>query len=204
MTDTIRWIIREEVDYHIDISREEIIDLFAEVGTHTDDELMLNAGSLATASQADLIAFLKHCYEHSTGPDPLASKLTDIFADLESDANNNGEIQGSLRNFVTVETDSSGWDTTPELSTLLSYAQAVEEQGKTLTDPTDMADRVAQAFNQAADDVLTAADDDERLRDAVNLVVNAGMHYLDNPQASLEEAIEDNYDEDTHTVLSWI
>lgn len=55
----------------------------------------------------------------------------------------------------------------------------------------------AKALNRAADEVLEIADDDgeERLRDAVNLVVNAALHYLEHPAADLDAAIAANYDD---------
>lgn len=58
-------------------------------------------------------------------------------------------------------------------------------------------DEVSQALNRAADDVLGAINaPDEGVRDAVNLVVNAAMTYLDTPDATLDEAIEENYEPD--------
>ena len=59
-------------------------------------------------------------------------------------------------------------------------------------------DRISKAFNRAADEVLDIADDgsDERLRDAINLVVTAGLHFLEHPDASLEDAVRENYDDD--------
>jgi len=64
--------------------------------------------------------------------------------------------------------------------------------------PDFSADGVNTAFNRAADEVLDVADDgcDERLRDTVNLVVNAGLHFLEHPDASLEDAVRENYDDD--------
>lgn len=66
------------------------------------------------------------------------------------------------------------------------------------------ADEVKAAANRAADDVQVALDmPDEGSRDVVNLVVNATVHYLDNPEASLVEAIEANYGADAGDVLEW-
>lgn len=68
------------------------------------------------------------------------------------------------------------------------------------TDPPRAAthERIGIALNRAADEVLEIArdDGDELLRDAVNLVVNAGLHFLEHPDASLQDAVRDNYDEE--------
>jgi hypothetical protein len=67
-------------------------------------------------------------------------------------------------------------------------------------------DEVLAAMNRAADDVLSAiAAPDEGTRDAVNLVVNAATTYLENPDATLDEAIEENYtlDEDGDGPIEW-
>lgn len=57
--------------------------------------------------------------------------------------------------------------------------------------------QISTALNRAADEVLQIArdDGDELLRDAINLVVNAGLHFIENPDASLHEAIAANYDD---------
>lgn len=64
---------------------------------------------------------------------------------------------------------------------------------------------VQVALNRAADDVLEAIDaPDEGKRDVANLVVNAAMHYLDKPEASLADAIVAEYGvEDAVQVLEW-
>lgn len=55
-------------------------------------------------------------------------------------------------------------------------------------------EQVSVAMNRAADDVLEAIDaPDEGTRDAVNLVVNAAMTYLEKPGATLTDAITENY-----------
>lgn len=68
------------------------------------------------------------------------------------------------------------------------------------TDPPRAAthERINTALNRAADEVLKIArdDGDELLRDAVNLVVNAGLHFLEHPDASLEDVVRKNYDDD--------
>lgn len=69
------------------------------------------------------------------------------------------------------------------------------------TDPPHAAthERISSALNRAADEVLKIArdDGDELLRDAVNLVVNAGLHFLEHPDASLEDAVRENYDDNS-------
>jgi hypothetical protein len=66
---------------------------------------------------------------------------------------------------------------------------------------------VLRAFNRAADDILEAISaPDEGVRDALNLLVNAGMHYLDNPDSDLNDAIVASYviDDDGRGPLDWI
>lgn len=54
--------------------------------------------------------------------------------------------------------------------------------------------QLSDALNQAADDVLgVAGREDDRLVDAVNLVVNAGLHYVEHPGDDLDDAIEASY-----------
>lgn len=64
--------------------------------------------------------------------------------------------------------------------------------------PTVTGDQVGTALNRAADEVLEIARDDgeELLRDAVNLILNAALHFLEHPEASLEDAVRENYDND--------
>lgn len=63
-------------------------------------------------------------------------------------------------------------------------------------------ERVGTALNRAADEVLALAGDnpddntDGLVCDAVNLVVNAGLHFLEHPEACLEDAVRQNYDHD--------
>lgn len=67
-------------------------------------------------------------------------------------------------------------------------------------------DEISAALNRAADDVLTAINaPDEGTRDAVNLVVNAALTYLDAPDATLDAVIEENYelDEDDVGPIEW-
>ncbi|MFD2024161.1 hypothetical protein [Promicromonospora aerolata] len=65
-------------------------------------------------------------------------------------------------------------------------------------------DRISAALNRAADKVCALAPQDERLGDAINLVVNAGLHLLKFPDADLEAVVEANYSEDVDTVLGWV
>lgn len=54
--------------------------------------------------------------------------------------------------------------------------------------------QISDAFNRAAEDVLrVAGQEDQRLVDAVNLVVNAGLHYVEHPDSDLDDAIEASY-----------
>lgn len=64
--------------------------------------------------------------------------------------------------------------------------------------------QIATALNKAADEIAELDPSDERIRDTVNLVVNAAVHFLANPDDDLDEAIEANYDEDPDVVVGWI
>lgn len=65
--------------------------------------------------------------------------------------------------------------------------------------------QISDALNRACDDIIDAADlPDTGTRDALNLLVNATMVYLETPNATLSDVVA-NYDEnDLDTVLSWI
>lgn len=64
--------------------------------------------------------------------------------------------------------------------------------------------QVSAALNRAADNILEAIDaEEEGKRDVVNLLVNAGLFYLDNPEGTLAEAIFANYQLDAEEVLDW-
>lgn len=68
-------------------------------------------------------------------------------------------------------------------------------------------EQITTAFNRAADEILEATGaPDTGIRDAVNLVVNAGVTYLASPEASLQDAIDACYDldEDEDGPLDWI
>lgn len=63
---------------------------------------------------------------------------------------------------------------------------------------------LATAANRAADDILERIDaDDEGERDLVNLVVNATAVYLDDPEATLDDAIRTSYQLEPEEVLEW-
>jgi len=76
------------------------------------------------------------------------------------------------------------------------------------------ADTLAAVLNTVADDILDVADcADEGVRDALNLLVNAALVYLDNgwrehdPAAArsrLEHVAAGNYDADLDEILDWI
>ncbi len=57
-------------------------------------------------------------------------------------------------------------------------------------------EQVSTAVNSGVDLVIDG--------DTANLVVNAIMTLLDSPQATIEEIIEECYQEDPETVLSWV
>lgn len=64
--------------------------------------------------------------------------------------------------------------------------------------------QIATALNKAADEIAELDPSDERIRDTVNLMVNAAVHFLANPDDDLDDAIEANYDEDLNVIISWI
>lgn len=73
------------------------------------------------------------------------------------------------------------------------------------------ADHVSAALNRAADDIIGAADlPDTGTVDALNLLVNATLTYLRNPDADLATVVASNYssgNDDSPTledVLEWI
>lgn len=139
----IRWIIREEVDYQLDLSRAEIIEHFAGCTLH-DGSRLADAGTVAAMTPDQLAMFVQSAYEASQHPNSdLAT--TFAFAELEDQANNNGEVQGSLRNFVPIEIDVAGNDISADPHTLLGYAEDVEERGHVLLE----AERFSTPASQA-------------------------------------------------------
>lgn len=82
----------------------------------------------------------------------------------------------------------------------VTVARAYLEAPRTWT-----TDQVEAALNSAADDILEATEaEDEGLRDALNLLVNAALSYLTGEAADLEGVAEKNYDADLSSILSWI
>lgn len=74
------------------------------------------------------------------------------------------------------------------------FAGLVEEVLDRVDAPAQLPTQVSDTFNHAAEDVLgVAGREDDRLVDAVNLVVNAGLHYLEHPGDELDDAIEVHY-----------
>lgn len=65
---------------------------------------------------------------------------------------------------------------------------------------------VSDAVNKAANDIIEAVDaGEEGLRDALNLMVNATICYLDGTASTLAEVAEQNYDEASiEDILDWI
>jgi hypothetical protein len=71
-------------------------------------------------------------------------------------------------------------------------------------DPTYTYRQVLAAANKAADMVIGELElPDCGARDIVNLVVNALGTLIEEPTASLDKVIWDNYNEDPQEVLSW-
>lgn len=66
-------------------------------------------------------------------------------------------------------------------------------------------DEVSAALNRAADDIAEAAEaEDEGLRDALNLMVNATAAYLSGEAEDLVQVAALGYDADLSSILSWI
>lgn len=67
-------------------------------------------------------------------------------------------------------------------------------------------DQVAEVLNQVADEILTAVEAGHSgLRDALNLMVNAVGHYLDNPSgATLADVADSEYGAPLDVILGWI
>ncbi|MDT5024259.1 MAG: hypothetical protein QOE61_685 [Micromonosporaceae bacterium] len=71
--------------------------------------------------------------------------------------------------------------------------------------PMFSAQQVTDAVNRAAADFLDAVDaGDEGLRDAMNRMVNATVAYLTGQAQDLTAVIQQGYDADYPTVLTWI
>lgn len=69
---------------------------------------------------------------------------------------------------------------------------------QTFTDQTFTGDQLSTALNRAAEEVLGLAriEGEDLVRDVVNLVINAGLYFLEHPEALLEDAVRENYDDD--------
>jgi hypothetical protein len=66
-------------------------------------------------------------------------------------------------------------------------------------------DQVSAALNKAADDIIEATEaEDEGLRDALNLMVNAVGSYLWDGSEDLAEVAVKNYDADLDAIVGWI
>lgn len=70
---------------------------------------------------------------------------------------------------------------------------------------------VSTAFNEAVDQIIDLVGGDERLTDAINLVVNVGLHFLEHPGSTVDDAIRASYDQSEEdendivdTVLGWL
>jgi hypothetical protein len=66
-------------------------------------------------------------------------------------------------------------------------------------------EQVSAALNKAADDIIEATEaEDEGLRDALNLMVNAVGSYLWDGAEDLGEVAVKNYDADLDSIVGWI
>ncbi|MFJ2420203.1 hypothetical protein [Streptomyces brevispora] len=65
-------------------------------------------------------------------------------------------------------------------------------------------EHIRDAVSQAANGVSDLAPENEQVRDAANLIDSAAQYYLQNPGATLRQAIQASYDQDVDDVLSWI
>lgn len=63
---------------------------------------------------------------------------------------------------------------------------------------------ITAALNRAAADVTHLHPQGQLVRDSVNLVVNAALHYLEHPGDDLTAAIESSYDDDVDDVINCI
>ncbi|WP_158754255.1 hypothetical protein [Streptomyces sp. NRRL F-2580] len=62
---------------------------------------------------------------------------------------------------------------------------------------------ISTAVNAGVDLVAEELAGSERDQDLMNMVVNAVLHVLENPNASLDEVIRENYEEEPEEVRSW-
>jgi hypothetical protein len=89
---------------------------------------------------------------------------------------------------------------------VLTKGAAVPKPGAEPHVRTYDASEVGAALNKAADFTIEEArtDADEVITDAVNLVVNLGLGFLEDPAGDPMRIIGDAYDDDPDEVLSWI
>ncbi|RKR92700.1 hypothetical protein BDK92_7178 [Micromonospora pisi] len=77
---------------------------------------------------------------------------------------------------------------------------------KTTAEASYTGDQVEEALSRAVDDLLDRVQPlGEEIGDALRVLMNVGMHYLEHPDAAdLEEAIGAKYAEDPETVMGWV
>lgn len=96
------------------------------------------------------------------------------------------------------------WDAYHEgRSALADDVEALLDRHARTALPAFARDRISEAMNRAADDIIELAPEADQIRDSANLIVNAALHYLENPGSTLQEAIEANYNEAVADVLEW-
>jgi hypothetical protein len=66
-------------------------------------------------------------------------------------------------------------------------------------------DQISAVLNKAADEIIEVTEaEDEGLRDALNLMVNAVGSYLWDGAENLAQVAEKNYDADLDAIVGWI
>ncbi|MFD4475865.1 hypothetical protein ACFWPU_07085 [Streptomyces sp. NPDC058471] len=65
-------------------------------------------------------------------------------------------------------------------------------------------ERISNAVSRAANDMSDLAPENEQVRDAANLIDSAALHYLENPGATLRQAIKASCNQDVEDILGWI
>ncbi|MDH2391597.1 hypothetical protein QCN29_23015 [Streptomyces sp. HNM0663] len=65
-------------------------------------------------------------------------------------------------------------------------------------------ERISDVVSRASNDVRDLAPRNEQVRDAANLIDSAALHYLENPGATLRQAIKTSCDQDVDDLLGWI
>lgn len=175
----IRWYIREEVDYHLDLTRENIISHLAHLPI-SDTENLADADEIRTMSDKELIEFLDNAWDIANTL-PSAPDVTDVFAQWDDEANNNGDIQGSLRDFLIANSDPTSTveslDMSADPTTLLHYGEEIESGRMELVNPHIMPavnDLIAALDKDAAQNTLNESTTTavQELRKALGLLVN--------------------------------